>query len=121
MPNENPERWDQARKAWDEVGDRFTEVGRKEGDHYRKLDKESPPKKDAQRRDINEAVQGAVEQLDQAFTSLGNAMRDPEAKRSLNRAARSFGDALSTTFSGLSGEIREKLRGRDATKEDGGS
>ena len=121
MNEEAGNRWNQARKAWDEVGERFTEVGRKVGDHYRKLDKESPPTKDAQRRDLNEAVQGAVEGLDQAFTSLGNAIRDPEAKQSLNRAARSFGEALSATLSGLSGEIRGKLRSGDAPKEEGGS
>lgn len=110
--------WKHARRAWDEVGERFTEVGRKVGDHYRKLDEESPPKTAAERKDINEAVRGAVEQLDQAFTSLGNAFRDPEAQESLNRAARSFGEALAATFSELSGEIRQKLRGQ-APREDG--
>ena len=66
----------------------------------------------AEKKKVDEAVQSAVNQLDRAFTSLGNAIRDDESRESLNRAVRSFSSALATTFSGVSGEIRKKVGGK---------
>jgi hypothetical protein len=109
--NETGKRWDDTKKAWDEVGERFGDFGRKVGEHYRKLEEPSPPMTSAEKKKVDEAVQSAVNQLDRAFTSLGNAIRDDESRESLNRAVRSFGDALANTFSGVSGEIRKKFRG----------
>ena len=106
------------RKAWDEVGDRFSDVGRKFGEHYRKLGAEAGAAAEERKRALGDAVKEAVGELDHALTALGDSLRDPETKDSLKQAARSFGDALSTTFSDLGDEIRKRTRGRSADPRD---
>jgi uncharacterized protein YyaL (SSP411 family) len=106
----------QTRKAWDEVGKEFSDVGRRIGEHYRKLGEETRSAAAAQRQTVTEAVRKAVDQLDQAFTGLGNALRDPETKKTLNRATRSLGQALDTTL----GAVGEKIRKRSDRKDSSG-
>jgi DNA-binding ferritin-like protein len=106
-PEEN-----QTERAWDEVGERFSEVGRKFEEHYRKLGAEAGAAAAQQTEAINDAVKKAVAELDRALTAVGDALRDQETKDSLKQAARSFGDAVSTTFSDLGDEIRKRVKGR---------
>src|SRR5881296_1488958 len=83
-----------SKEAWNQVGDKFGEWSRLLGEKYRKL---------------GDAIQTVTRQLDQAFTSLGETLRDPEAKQNLKEATKAFGDALSTTFSEVGEQIRSKL------------
>jgi len=89
------------RKAWDEVGKRI-------GEHYRSLEKETRTSAETQRQNMNDAIKKVVDGLDQAFTGLGNALRDPQTKESLNKAAKSFSEALDTTFSGIGQKLRQR-------------
>ena len=102
------------RKAWDEVSRNFSEVGRRFSQHYRKLAGEASASATEQREAMNDALKKAVEQLDQTFTSVGDALRDPVTQQSLKQAARSLGDAVSTTFSDLGDEIRKRVRRRES-------
>lgn len=104
----------ETKKAWDQVGKQFSDVGKWIGEHYRSLEKETRTSAATQRQTVNEALKKAVAELDQAFTGLGNALRDPQTKESLNKAAKSLGDALDSTFSGLGGKLR-----RRTSREDG--
>ena len=81
------------RQAWGDVGDRFTEVGRLVKEHYRRLGgtSETESEAEAERQRVSDAVKNAGQQLNQAFTSVGNAIRDPEASQSLDRAMSSSG------------------------------
>jgi len=92
--------------AWDEVGERFGEWGRMLGQRYRKRGEELGPTAEEDRKKLDEAV---TRQLDQAFTSLGDTLRDPEAKQSLKDAAKAVGDAVSTTLSEAGEQIRSRL------------
>jgi hypothetical protein len=98
----------QTRKAWDEVGKQFSDVGKRIGEHYRSLEKETRTSAATQRQTVNEALKKAVAELDHAFTGLGNALRDPQTKESLNLAAKTLGDALNSTFSGLGEKLRQR-------------
>jgi gas vesicle protein len=98
------------RKAWDEVADRFAEVGRQFSEHYRKLGNESSATATEQGRAVNDAVKQAVAELDRALTSVGDALRDDETKEGLKRAARSLGDAMNSTFTELGDELRKRAR-----------
>jgi DNA-binding ferritin-like protein len=105
--------WEATRSAWDEVGERFADLGRRLAEQYRKLgDERGTEAQEEARRSVKEAVQVALGQVDKAFTSVGNAMRDPDSKQDLQRAARTLADAVSATFSELSSEIREQLGSR---------
>jgi hypothetical protein len=46
--------------------------------------------------------------MDHAFTGLGDALRDPQTKDSLSKAAKSLSDALDATFSGIGQKLRQK-------------
>jgi hypothetical protein len=100
------------RKAWNDVGERFSELGRRFNEHYRKLGKDAGAAAEQQRQAMNEALRKTVDQLDQTFTAVGDALRDPETKTTLNRAVRSLGDALGTTFQTVGDEIGRRVRGR---------
>jgi hypothetical protein len=102
----------ETRKAWNDVGEHFSDLGRRFGDHYRKQERDVGPSAEEQRQALNEAFRKAVDQLDQALTSVGDALRDPETKKSMNQAVRSLGDALGTTFQNLGGEIGRRVGGK---------
>lgn len=101
-------------KAWSDVAERFSELGRRFGEHYRKQARDAGPSAEEQRQAVNEALRKAVDQLDQAFTSVGDALRDPETKKTMNRAVRSLGDALGTTFQNLGDQIGRRVGGKGA-------
>jgi hypothetical protein len=96
------------RDAWDEVGERFAEWGKLLSERYRERGREHGSTPEEDKRKLEDAVQAVVRQLDVAFTSLGDTLRDPQAKQSLGAAARSLVDAMSTTVS----EVGQKLRRR---------
>ena len=95
--------------AWDEVGERFGEWSRMLGERYRKRGEELGGTAEEDRKKLDEAVRAVTRQLDQAFTSLGDTLRDPEAKQSLKEAAKAVGDAVSTTLSEAGEQIRTRL------------
>ncbi|HEY1126522.1 MAG TPA: hypothetical protein VGF83_02065 [Actinomycetota bacterium] len=100
---------DSAREAWNEVGDKFGEWSRVLGERYRKRGEELGKTAEEDRKKLDDAIQTVTRQVDQAFTSLGETLRDPEAKQHLKEATKSLGDALTTTFSEVGEQIRSKL------------
>jgi hypothetical protein len=98
----------QNKKAWDEVGKQFSDVGKRIGEHYRSLESETRTSAETQRQTVSNAIKRVRDELDRAFTGLGNAMRDPQTKEGLSKAAKSLGDALDSTFSGLGQKLRQK-------------
>jgi hypothetical protein len=116
----------QPREAWTEVGRRFEELGRALRSHF---ERESAPAAEGaagaeapgEQPDVSAdrdraAMRDALRKLSQAAQRLGEnageAVRDPAVRESAQRAARTFGDALETTFSELGDEIRERVRAR---------
>jgi hypothetical protein len=112
---------DNAREAWNEVGDKFGEWSRRLGQNYRKRGEELGTSPEEDRRKLDDAIQTVTRQVDQAFTSLGETLRDPEAKQHLKEATKSLGDALSTTFSEVGDQIRSKLGSSGSTGSTGSS
>jgi hypothetical protein len=98
-----------SKEAWNQVGDKFGEWSRLLGEKYRKRGEELGTSAEEDRKKLDDAVQTVTRQLDQAFGSFGETLRDPEAKQQLKEATKAFGDALSTTFSEVGEQIRNKL------------
>ena len=98
-----------SKEAWDEVGERFAVFGRALAARYKQLEQERGATTEEDKRRLDEAVSTITRQLDQAFTSVGDTIRDPRAKDDLKLAARSVGDALSVTFQEVSDEIRKRV------------
>jgi hypothetical protein len=62
----------------------------------------------ADRRKVDEALEKLRNSLDQAFSALGDAVRDPEVGEQTKKAATSLSDALTATFSEASERFRKK-------------
>src|SRR5215218_2555454 len=92
--------------AWDDVGKHFADLGKRLGEHYRRLASGDTEQEAVDLKKVGDTLRSLTEQLDRAFTSLGNTLRDPEAKESATRAARSLGDALSATFEEVGDQVR---------------
>lgn len=99
-----------SKDAWDEVDKRFSEFGRILAERYRKAGEEQgdAPPPEEMRRKLEEAFASMTRQLDRAFGSVGDTIRDPEAKDTLKQAGKAFVDALAATASDVGQEIRKR-------------
>jgi hypothetical protein len=119
----------ESKAAWDQVQQEFRTLGRQVKQHYEEsrsekpeaplrgslVDKEGPeetaePRAEtpADRRKVDEALQKLTESLDQAFSALGDAVRDPKVGEQTKKAASSLSDALNVTFAEVSERFRKK-------------
>jgi predicted trehalose synthase len=97
------------KQAWDRVGQDFTELGHHLKRHYgQQAEAEKPAPED--RRKVDAALRQLTESLDQIFTALGDAIRDPEFGEQAKKTANSLGDALSSTFADAGQRLRSKSK-----------
>jgi hypothetical protein len=62
----------------------------------------------ARRRKVDEALQKLTDSLEQAFSALGDAVRDPKVGEQTKKAAGSLSDALNATFAEASERFKKK-------------
>ena len=110
-----------SRQAWDKVGEDLTELGQHVKRHYQERPEKPSPVQPEGRRKVDEAWRQLMASLDNAFTALGDAVRDPEFGQRSKQAAASLTDALSVTFSDVSERIKARQEGRQDKGEGGGS
>jgi len=108
----------ESKAAWDQVGEDFRALGRQVKQHYDQRPRPegesregagqqegAPP---ADRRKVDEALQKLTESLEQAFSALGDAVRDPQVGEQTRKAAGSLSDALTATFAEAGERFRKK-------------
>ena len=122
----------ESKAAWDQVGQEFRALGRQVKQRYEEsrpekpepgaplrgslVDKEGPeetaePRADGQPADrgkVDDTLKKLTESLDQAFSALGEAVRDPQVGEQTKKAASSLSDALNATFAEASERFRKK-------------
>jgi hypothetical protein len=120
----------ESKAAWDQVGQEFRAIGRQVKQHYEESRPEKPgaplrgalvDKEDGEgtaepraegptteRRKVDDALQKLTESLDQAFSAIGDAVRDPQVGEQTKKAATSLSDALTATFAEASERFRKK-------------
>jgi hypothetical protein len=110
----------ESKAAWDQVGEDFRALGRQVRQHYEQTrsqeagksqsadqqGEQGPPAAD--RRKVDEALQKLTDSLEQAFSALGDAIRDPQFGEQTRKAAGSLSDALNATFAEASERFRKK-------------
>ena len=103
---------DETKRAWGEVAEAFTTLGRVVSDRYRRLGAERAARPSAGKESgVADAVRRAIDELDLAFTSLGDTMRDDEARRHVRDSGRKLSDALKVTFTEVGDEVRRAMGG----------
>jgi hypothetical protein len=95
----------ESKEAWDRVGQEFRALGRQVRERYEQREG-APPAPD--RRKVDEALRELSDSLDQTFTALGDAIRDPQFGEQSRKAAGSLSDAVAATFA----EVSERMRSR---------
>jgi hypothetical protein len=97
----------ESKEAWEQVGRDFSDLGRQVRQRYEQRERagEEPP---ADRRKVDEALRQLTDSLDQAFTALGDAIRDPQFGEQTKKAAGSLSDAMAATFAELSERFRSR-------------
>lgn len=94
--------------AWKEVGEKFTELGYKFRDHYRKLEAERADAGQAE-EESEQAFKKVADELDTAFSSVGNAFRDAEVKDDAKAAANSLLSAFGATFQEIGDAVQRAI------------
>ena len=118
----------ESKEAWDQVGQEFRTLGRQVRKHYEQsrpeesgaplrgslVDREetgkpqeaAPPPAD--RGKVDETLKKLTDSLEQAFSALGDAVRDPEVGEQTKKAANSLSEALNATFAEASERFKKK-------------
>jgi formiminotetrahydrofolate cyclodeaminase len=97
----------ESKEAWDRVGRDFSDLGRQVRQRYaqrERAEQAATPDK----RKVDEALRQLADSMDEAFTALGDAIRDPQFGEQTKKAAGSLSDALAATFA----EVSERFRAR---------
>lgn len=92
-----------SKDAWNEVGDRFTAVGKRLAGHYDKRNDGSA--KDTQHK-VEEVVREIGNQLGRAFEAVDDTVRDDAARQDLKQAFNALGSAISSTVEDAATAIR---------------
>jgi hypothetical protein len=105
----------ESKTAWEQVGEDFKALGRQVKQHYDQRPKSERPEapdgegqQPADRRKADEALEKLRESLEQAFSALGDAVRDPQVGEQTRKAAGSLSDALNATFAEASERFRKR-------------
>jgi hypothetical protein len=95
-----------AKDAWNEVGERFASWGRHLSDHYKQVGGDATAKESQHK--LEEAARQIGNQLDRAFSAIDGTLRDAEAKDDLKGAVGAIGTAVSATIDDAGNVIRRR-------------
>jgi hypothetical protein len=94
----------EAKDKWDEVGDRFGEIGRQLKDRF----DANASFGSTEREKVNDALRQLGDALDAGFTTIGETLRDPAMRDEMKSAGSSIADAISATLRDVSDAIKRR-------------
>jgi len=109
-PGSSPEN---AKQAWNDVGERFSSLGRRLSGHYREAGGAGRATVEGSQRKLEEAAREIGNEIGRAFAALGDTISDDDAKQDLKRAVSAIGDAVTVTVN----EAGKAVRSRGTTDE----
>src|SRR4051794_11415810 len=89
---------DDAKKAWNDVGERFASVGKRLSQRYREMAPSGEAGAREAQRKLEDAAKEVSDQITRALDALGTTIGDEAAKADLKQAVTAVGHALGTTF-----------------------
>ncbi len=92
----------EAKEKWDEVVERFSELGRTLKDRF---DANAAFGAD-DREKVNDALRQLGDALDAGFTTIGDTLRDPSMRDEMKTAGSSIADAIAATLRDVSDAIK---------------
>ena len=92
----------EAKDKWDEVGERFGELGRSLKGRF----DANAAFGSAERERVNDALRQLGDALDAGFTTIGEALRDPSMREEMKSAGSSIADAITATLRDVSDAIK---------------
>jgi hypothetical protein len=95
-----------AKDKWDEVGQRFSELGKHVKDRF----DANVAFSDDEKAKVEDALHQIRDALDAGFTALGDSLRDNSMRDEVKQAGASIADALSSTFKGVAEELRKAVK-----------
>jgi len=104
---------DESKQAWNEVGTRFSSVGKRLADRYQAAGTGDDASTKEAKRKVEEVAREIGNQLDRAFDALDETVRDPEARTDLKIAFGALGNAISVSVNEAAEAV--KSRGSDTT------
>ena len=102
-----------AKQAWNDVGERFSSWGSRLSDHYRQAGGAGRSTVEGSQRKLEEAAREIGNEIGRALTALGDTINDDDAKKELKLAVSAIGDAVTVTVS----EAGKAVRGRGSADE----
>lgn len=91
-----------SKQAWNEVGDKFSNLG-DEFKKHQKMEEDEPHSGEA----VKEAFDAVTSSLERFVSSLGSAMKDEDVQQQAKAAATSIVDALGVTVEDLGVELKK--------------
>jgi len=104
---------DDAKQAWNKVGERFGSVGKRLADRYREGGKDGAAAEEAERK-LEEIAKELMDKVERAVDAVDGTVRDPEARTDLKDALNALGDALTATAK----DVESAVRRNPGTDED---
>jgi hypothetical protein len=99
----------EVRNAWEDVSERLTGWGRLVASRYKTAAPAETATATATSDQKRDAAHDLGDQLNRAFTALGDTLRDEAAKQELHGAMKAFGDAVSLTVNETAEQIRRRV------------
>jgi hypothetical protein len=100
---------DDSKNAWMRVGLNFAAVGDKLRTHAQDVKAEATGS-EADQAAVVEALNTLGKAMNQAATSVTNAVKDPEVRDQLTQALNSVGDALTATFADVGDKVGDRVK-----------
>jgi hypothetical protein len=97
---------DDAKQAWNRVGERFGSVGKRLADRYNEGGNDEAAAKEAERK-LEEIAKELMGRVERAIDAVDGTVRDPEARTDLKEALNALGDALTATAHDVESAVRK--------------
>jgi hypothetical protein len=104
---------DDAKQAWNDVGERFASLGKRLSERYREAGPSGEADARETQRKLEDAAKEVGDQVTRALDALGATIRDEAAKADLKQALNAVGEALGATFDEAAEAIRRTVRSKD--------